>query len=279
MHETRGFRWLRRIGLTLLTVLVLAPLYVMLSTSIKPLTDVQQAFRWIPSRVTASPYRDMWNTVSLAEYFRNSLIVSTVATVLAVTIAIFAAYPLARLRFRGGRAFSIVVLSTQMFPGILFLLPLFLLYRQIQTATGIQLIGTYTGLIITYLTFSLPFSIWMLVGYLASLPRELEEAALVDGTGKIGALLRVVLPVARPGVIAVAVFAFMTAWGEVLFASVLTSDSTRTLAVGLQGYSQRQDVLWNQLMAAAVVVSLPVVLGFLAIQRFLVRGLSAGAVK
>jgi multiple sugar transport system permease protein len=279
MHETRGFRWLRRIGLTLLTVLVLGPLYVMLSTSIKPLADVQQAFRWIPSRVTVAPYHDMWNTVSLAVYFRNSLIVSTVATVLAVTIALFAAYPLARLRFRGGRTFSIVVLSTQMFPGILFLLPLFLLYRQIQTVTGIELIGTYTGLIITYLTFSLPFSIWMLTGYLASLPRELEEAALVDGTGKVGALLRVVLPVARPGVLAVAVFAFMTAWGEVLFASVLTSDSTRTLAVGLQGYSQRQDVLWNQLMAAAVVVSLPVVLGFLAIQRFLVRGLSAGAVK
>ncbi len=279
MHETRGFRWLRRIGLTFLTVLVLGPLYVMLSTSVKPLTDVRQAFHWIPSRVTVAPYRDMWNTVSLAEYFRNSLIVSTAATVLSVTIALFAAYPLARLRFRGGRTFSVVVLSTQMFPGILFLLPLFLLYRQIQTVTGIELIGTYTGLIITYLTFSLPFSIWMLTGYLASLPRELEEAALVDGTGKIGALLRVVLPVARPGVIAVAVFAFMTAWGEVLFASVLTSDSTRTLAVGLQGYAQRQDVLWNQLMAAAVVVSLPVVLGFLAIQRFLVRGLSAGAVK
>lgn len=279
MHETPGFRWLRRTGLTVLSLIVLVPLYVMLSSSVKPLADVSQTFRWIPSRVTLAPYADMWETVPLAQFFINSLIVASISTVLSVTIALFAAYALARFRFRGGRTFSVVVLSTQMFPGILFLLPLFLLFVRIQATTGIQLNGSYTGLIVTYLTFSLPFSIWMLTGYLASLPRELEEAAMVDGTGPLGALFRVVLPIARPGIVAVGVFAFMAAWGEVLFASVMTTRETRTLAVGLQGFSSQTDVLWNQLMAASVVVAVPVVLGFLVVQRFLVRGMAAGAVK
>jgi multiple sugar transport system permease protein len=166
-----------------------------------------------------------------------------------------------------------------MFPGVLFLLPLFLIFVNINNSTGLQLVGTRLGLIITYLTFSLPFSIWMLAGYFDSIPRELDEAALVDGCGPMGALVRVVLPAARPGVIAVAIYSFMTAWGEVLFASVMTDDSTRTLAVGLQGYATQNNVYWNQIMAASLTVSVPVVIGFLLLQRFLVAGMTAGAVK
>jgi multiple sugar transport system permease protein len=166
-----------------------------------------------------------------------------------------------------------------MFPGILFLLPLYLIYINIQTVTGIPLVGSLLGLIVTYLTFALPFSIWMLMGFFDSIPRELEEAALVDGTSRWGALLFVVLPVARSGIVAVAIFSFMTAWGEVLFASVLTTDPTRTLAIGLQEYATQNVTDWNQIMAASVVVSIPVVAGFLAVQRYLIRGLTAGAVK
>ena len=193
-----------------------------------------------------------------------------------VTVAIFAAYAISRYRFPGRRIFSVTVLSTQMFPGILFLLPLFLIFVNIGNAIGINLYGSLTGLIITYLTFSLPFSIWMLVGYFDSIPRALDEAAQVDGSGPIGALMRVVVPAAIPGIVAVTVYAFMTAWGEVLFASVMTDDSTRTLAVGLQGYATQNDVYWNQVMAASLVVSVPVVAGFLLLQRFLVAGLTAG---
>lgn len=279
MRETRGFKILRVAGLAFLTVLTAFPLYIIVSSSMKPLIDVRGTFTWIPSTLTLSAYADMWSTIPLARYFLNSLVVALSATALSLTIAIFAAYALARMTFRGSRAFSMVVLSTQMFPGILFLLPLFLLFVQIQTRTGFQMTGTHAGLIITYLTFSLPFSIWMLVGYFAALPKELEEAALVDGNGPFGALFRVVLPVARPGIVAVGVFAFVTAWGEVLFASVLTSEATRTLAVGLQAYASQSSVLWNQLMAASVVVSIPVLIGFLGLQRYLVQGLSAGAVK
>lgn len=279
MAAPRSFLWTRRIVLTLLTGFVLLPVYVMLSSSLKPLSDVSGKFRWIPSGLTVRPYLDIWDTVPLADYFVNSLTVAGAATVLSVTVAIFAAYALSRYDFRGKRVFAVTVLSTQMFPGILFLLPLFLLYVNIGNATGIALFGSREGLILTYLTFSLPFSVWMLTGYFDSIPRELDEAAKVDGCGPVGALFRVIVPAATPGIVAVAVYAFMTAWGEVLFASVMTDDTTRTLAVGLQGYATQNDVYWNQVMAASLVVSVPVVAGFLLLQRYLVTGLTAGAVK
>jgi multiple sugar transport system permease protein len=279
MAAPKSFLWTRRVFLTLLLAFVLTPVYVMLSSSLKRLQDVQGSFRWIPDGITFRPYVDIWKTVPLGHYFMNSLIVSVSATLFSVVIAIFAAYGVSRYRFPGRRLFTVTVLSTQMFPGILFLLPLFLIFVNIGNSTGIQLYGSRLGLIITYLTFSLPFSIWMLVGYFDSIPRDLDEAAKVDGCGPFGALFRVVVPAAVPGIVAVCVYAFMTAWGEVLFASVMTNDSTRTLAVGLRGYASQNDVYWNQVMAASLVVSVPVVAGFLLLQRYLVAGLTAGAVK
>jgi multiple sugar transport system permease protein len=279
MAPPPSFLWTRRVVLTLLTVFAAAPVYVMLSSSLKPLRDVTGAFRWIPSDLTVQPYLDIWETIPLARYFLNSLIVAGAATVLSVTVAIFAAYAVSRYTFRGKRLFTVSVLSTQMFPGILFLLPLFLIFVNIGNTTGIALYGSRGGLILTYLTFSLPFSIWMLVGYLDSIPRGLDEAARMDGCGPLGALFRVVVPAAVPGIVAVAIYAFMTAWGEVLFASVMTNSTTRTLAVGLQGYATQTEVYWNQVMAASLVVSVPVVAGFLLLQRFLVTGFTAGSVK
>ncbi|MDS2171303.1 MULTISPECIES: carbohydrate ABC transporter permease [unclassified Nesterenkonia] len=279
MIETRGFKILRAVGLTFLTAIVVLPLYVVVVTSVKPLEDVRGMFSWWPTTVTLQPYLDIWSTVPLAHYFVNSLIVVVTATICSVVLAVLAAYALSRFPFKGARTFSMMVLSTQMFPGILFLLPLFLIFTQIQRTVGIQLNGTHLGLILTYMTFSLPFAIWMLSGFFASIPKDLEEAAMIDGTGRMGALIRVVLPVARPGIIAVSVYCFITAWGEVLFASVMTNADTRTLAIGLRAYASQTDVFWNQLMAASVVVSLPVLLGFMLVQRHLVTGLSAGAVK
>ncbi len=279
MIETRTFKIARAVTLTLLTLFVAFPLFVVVSTAFKPLQDVNGAFQWIPSTLTIQPFIDMWSTVPLATYFRNSLIVTVAATICSVIISIFASYAIARLSFKAKRPFSLIILSTQMFPGILFLLPLFLIFTQIQRVIGIQLNGSYLGLVITYMTFTLPFSIWMLAGYFRSIPAALEEASMIDGTGRMGALFRVILPVARPGIIAVTVYAFITAWGEVLFASVLTNNVTRTLPIGLQAYSSESDVLWNQLMAASIFVSLPILVGFLFVQRYLVAGLSAGAVK
>jgi multiple sugar transport system permease protein len=262
-----------------LAVFTLLPLYVMVSSSLKPLGDVQGKWEWIPSTITIQPFIDIWKTIPLAKYFLNSLVISGLATLCSVVIAIFAAYALNRYRFRGRNFFATTVLSTQMFPGILFLLPLFLIFVSIGNTTGIVLYGSRLGLIVTYMTFSLPFAIWMLAGYFDSIPKELDEAAMVDGNGPIGALIRVVIPAAIPGIVAVSIYSFMTAWGEVLFASVMTDSDTRTLAVGLQEYSTQVQVYWNQVMAASLIVSVPIVAGFLIFQRFLVTGLTAGAVK
>ena len=279
MSEERVYRALRVLGLAFFVFFTAFPLYTIVITSLKPLRDVQAVWRWVPSRVTLRPYLEMWETVPLARYFLNSLIISTCSTVIAVLIAILAAYAISRYRFRGRQPFRFLILSTEMFPGILFLLPLFIIFVNIEQIIGIKLYGSYTGLVITYLTFALPFSIWMLVGFFDTIPRELEEAAMVDGATALGALFRILIPLSTPGIIAVGIFAFLTAWGEVLFASVLTDEGTRTLAIGLQGYSTRSDVYWNQLMAASIVVSVPVVAAFLALQRYFVQGIAATGVK
>jgi multiple sugar transport system permease protein len=279
MRETRSSHVFRWVTIVVLTVFTVVPLYVMVTSSLKPLSEVQSAFTWWPQTFTIQPFIDMWSTVPLASYFVNSLIVSSAATLISLVIAVFAAYAVSRYRFRGRSVFTTTVLSTQMFPGVLFLLPLFLIFVNINQATGIQLVGTRWGLIITYFTFVLPFSIWMLAGYFDNIPRELDEAAKVDGSGAMGALWHVVIPAARPGLIAVAIYSFMTSWGEVLFASVMTTDENRTLAVGLQLYSTQTNVYWNQIMAASLVVSIPIVVAFLLLQRNFVAGLTAGAVK
>ena len=279
MREARVYGVLRVVGLVFFALITLFPLYTIAVSSIKPLGDVQSTFRWIPSHITFEPYIQIWSTVPLARYFVNSVVVCVSATVISVMLAILGAYAISRFRFRGRDPFRLVVLSTQMFPGILFLLPLFIIFVNIDQTFGVQLYGSRIGLIITYLTFALPLSIWMLVGYFNSIPRELEEAAMVDGTTAVGALFRILVPISMPGIVAVAIFSFMTAWGEVLFASALTTEATRTLAIGLRNYASQSNVYWNQLMAAAIVVSIPVVAGFLALQKYLVQGLTAGGVK
>ncbi|WP_022881606.1 carbohydrate ABC transporter permease [Gryllotalpicola ginsengisoli] len=280
MRESAGIKVFRVVTIVVLTAFVIVPLYVMITSSLKPLGEVRNAFSWFPQHLTLTPYVDIWSTVPLAQYFANSVVVCVIATAISLVLAIFASYAVSRWRFKGRTVFTTTVLSTQMFPGVLFLLPLFLIFTNITTATHIPLIGTRLGLIITYLTFTLPFSIWMLAGYFDGIPRELDEAAMVDGNGPMGALWRVVLPAARPGIVAVAIYGFMTAWGEVLFASVLTTQQNQmTLAIGLQQYSTQTNVYWNQIMAASLVVSVPIVVMFLLLQRSFVAGLTAGAVK
>lgn len=280
MRESVSFRVFRWIVLVPLTTFVLVPLYVMVTSALKPLRDVESDFQWWPRNLTFQPFVQMWSTVPLGKYFVNSLVVCLSATAFSVVIATIAAYAISRYRFRGRGLFSGIVLSTQMFPGVLFLLPLFVIFVNIDKALGFAfLYQTRLGLTVTYLTFTLPFSVWMLASYMDGIPRELDEAARVDGANAMEALVRIVLPAARPGIIAVAVYAFMSAWGEILFASQMTNNQSRTLSVGLQAYANEQIVLWNQVMAAALVVSVPVVIGFLLLQRHLVAGLTAGAVK
>ncbi len=280
MKASRSFRVIRAVVLTGLTIFAMVPLYTMIVASVTDSTQIQLGFQWLPSGVSLAPYVQMWQTIDLLHYLINSTLVALITTVLSVLLGLLAGYAITRHRFTGKRTVLYSVMITQTFPGILFLLPLFILYVSIDRAIGLSLIGSYLGLIITYLSFSLPFCIWLLIGYLASVPVDTEEAAMTDGCGRLEAFFRITLRMAAPGVLAVGVFTFISAWSEVLFASVLTNEATRTLPIGFQLFKNGHGVVeWNQLMAASLTISVPVVIVFLWLQRYFVRGLSAGSEK
>lgn len=274
MPEAAWARWLRRLVLTFFAVLVGLPLYVVVVTSLKPLADVEGPFRWLPSRVTLAAYADMWSTVPLARYLANSAMVAGATTILALLVAVPAGYAVARGRFAGRRPFVLLLLATQAAPSLFFLVPLFLLYAEVGEATGLALVGSRAGLVLTHLTFAVPFSTWLLATHVESLPRELEDAARVDGAGPLRMLVHVVVPGAAPAIAVVGVLTFALSWGEVLFASVLTRGTGVTLPVGLHAYATQSSVLWNQLTAAALATSLPVLATVLAVRRFLARPLT-----
>ncbi|HET9061256.1 MAG TPA: carbohydrate ABC transporter permease [Acidimicrobiales bacterium] len=273
---------LRWAVLVLAAFLVFVPVAYLLVLSVTPDAQVSLGNIW-PSHLEISNYWTIWSTVSLGRGFLNSAVICGGAALAAVLVASLAAYPLARFEFFGRRSFLYSVLGAQIVPGSMVLLPLFVTFSAIQAFIGVVVIGSYWAMIVTYLTFSLPFAVWMMVSYLRTVPRELEEAAMVDGAGPLRALARVVLPLTVPGMVVTFVFSFLLGWNDVLFASVLTSPSTRTLAVDLQVFSFVQDGAgvpqYASLMAAGVEAAVPVVVIYLVLQRYVVGGLSAGAVK
>jgi multiple sugar transport system permease protein len=206
--------------------------------------------------------------------FVNSLIVSTGAVVVSLVVGVPAAYAFARVQFRGKSFLFFSLLVMRMLPPIAVLVPLFALFNKAG------LVNTRLSLVIAYTTFSLPLIVWIMRGFFEDLPAELEEAARVDGASRGGAFLRVMLPLARPGLVTAAILSLLLAWNDFLFAAVLTSSSTRTLPVLLAGYAGADTgVEWGQITASGVLVVLPVILFSFAVQRHLVTGLSAGAVK
>ena len=235
----------------------------------------------IPRHPSWDNFTRIWQTVSLGLYLRNSLVVATLTGLLSSALALGAGYVVARFRFRFRNVFRISLLATHTVPGILLLLPLFVLYIIVQHAVGLRIVGSYWGLILTYMTFALPFSIWMLSVYITGLPVDLEEQALVDGATRYRVLRYVTLPLAVPGMVVTFVFSFLLAWNDILFAVVLTSPQTRTLGPGLQYYVSESFAVpyWNLLMAASLVVAVPAVVLFLIVQRYIVAGLAAGSVK
>ena len=223
---------------------------------------------------------EMWRTVDLGVYLRNSLLIAVLTGVCASVLALGAGYVVARFRFRFRNVFRVSLLATHTVPGVLLLLPLFVIYVIVQHALSVRIVGSYFGVVLTYMTFALPFSIWLLSVYIASLPGEVEEQALVDGANRFQVLRHVTLPLAVPGMVVTFVFSFLLAWNDVLFASVLTSPATRTVGVGLQSYlAENQLPLWNQLMAASIVCAVPAVVLFMVVQRWIVAGLSSGSLK
>jgi ABC-type glycerol-3-phosphate transport system permease component len=272
--------WLSRLVVAVTVVVVVVPLGYMVLMSFTPNNDV--ALGTISSAVlTVSNYVHMWSDAPLAQGLVNTLIIAGSSAALSVAVGLLAAYPLTRFVFRGRRGYLYTLIGVQTVPGTTLLLPLFAVFSWAQTTLSVHMIGTYFPIILTYMTFGVPLSTWLLVAYLRSVPRELDEAALVDGCSHLGALWRVLFPVALPAVVVAFVFAFLVGWNDVLFASVFTNQSTQTLAIALERFSATSEStglpVYGELMSAAVVSSLPVVIIYLIFQRYLVHGLAAGS--
>ena len=263
--------------LVLALVAALAPVYWMITISLK--TEVDQFAippKWFSFTPTLQHYTDAFVTRSFGQYLLTSAIVAVVSTFFALVIGTLAAYALTRFRlpYNLDRKLSLWILSTRMFPAIVTAVPLFLMMRDLR------LLNTKVSLIIVYTAFNLPFVVWMMRGFFAEVPRDLEEAALVDGDSRLGALVRVVLPLVSPGLAATAVFCLIVSWNEFLFALVLTqTDAAMTLPVGIAGRVTQYEIKWGVMSAAGVVAMMPILVFALAMQRYLVRGLSLGAVK
>ena len=266
--------------LLFLLAYALIPMLWMLSTSFKTqFSALRQPPRWIPANGNLDQYRLLlspFNAVGqdFLRYMLNSLWVSTATTILGVVVAVPAAYAFSRFRFPGRNALFFTVLVRNMFPLVVFLIPLFILMK------NLHLVNTHWSLILTYLTFGLPLSIWLLKGFYDNIPPQLEQAARIDGATRFQAFWLIVMPLSSPGIIATAIYAFIQAWNEYVYAlTFLNNDKLLTLPVGLQRFFAEYSTNWPGLMAASFIMSVPVVVMFLMLQKYFVRALTEGAVK
>ena len=256
---------------------VFFPTFWMLSTSFKPNKDAFQIPpQWIPQEFTLVNYADqLADRTGFVVFVRNGVLVSVATMLLTTAVAVPAGYAFARLRFWAKRTLLIIILASQMFPPVIIVITLYTLYRQLN------LLDTRLGMVISFTSYSLPFSIWMMRGFCETIPEEIEESAFVDGCGRVAILWRIVLPLIKPGLVAVGLFSFLHAWNNLIFSLSLTSSpDMRTIPPGfLLTYVGEFQYRWSEMFAGAVIVTVPTVILFIGLQRFLVRGLTAGAVK
>ncbi len=269
------------LALSPLIVLVLFPFAVMLSTAAKPIDEVLAwPPTWLPSRIAWNNFADMWVAADFGTALLNSVGISVLATLLALAVAVPAAYAMARLPFRGRGAYRQFLLVTQMLSPVLLVLGLFRMAAAIPFGDG-TLVDTRTGVIMIYAAFNIAFAVWMLSSYFATIPRDLEEAAWIDGCTRTGAVLRIFLPVAVPAISVTAIVTFVAAWNEFTVALTMLRDPSKlTLTLRVVNLvAGRYSIQWNQVMLATLLATLPVAVIFAALQRYLVQGLTLGAVK
>ena len=266
-------------GLILLTTLVVVVVIVfpfawMVLTSLRPASEMFNLQRLVPSHFTLDGYQRLFSTSNFGRYVVNSLIVSSCAMVLSVLVSCLAGYAFSRYEFRGKRAMMSGVIGVHLFPFVILITPLYMFFAQLK------LLNTYHGLVIAYVGLTLPFATYLMMGYFQIVPRVLDEAARVDGCGTLTVLFRVVLPVAWPGVVTVAINTFIVAWEEYLFAKTfMTDEDLKTVQVGLANFFGEYTAQWDLVMCASVVASIPTIVLFSIAQRRLVAGLAAGSVK
>lgn len=266
--------------LILILIFALFPVWMMILTSFKRQNEVLSVgLDLLPNDPFLQNYVLMFEQFPLVDYYINSLVIATGSTFLSLLIGGLAAYSLSRHRFPGSSKFELGVLATQMIPGILILLPMFLLFILMEQQVNIPMKDTFHGMIFLYTTFTVPFTIWMMRGYFDTIPTALEEAARIDGCTRVQALFRVVMPLAAPGLAATAMFVFLLAFNEILFASILATENVTPFSIGIQQFQQQDKTLWGPMMAASTVATVPLLAIFVAFQRQIVSGLTAGSVK
>lgn len=261
-------------GLTIFTIWTLFPLVWIVATAIKPNKDIYSAISLIPKHITGVHFQNIFHKTRFLTYFKNSLMVATLTTIISMVIGVLAAYAISRLSFRGRIFMGRAIIVTYLVPGSLLFIPLY------QIAFNLHLTNKAVGLVVIYLVGTVPFCTWLAISYFNTIPYELEEAALVDGATRLQALVRIVMPLALPALAVIALYAFTNAWNEFLFAFVfISNEKLKTLPVGLQGLILGDVIPWGQLMAASIIMAVPVVILYGYAQRFLVEGLTAGSVK
>jgi ABC-type glycerol-3-phosphate transport system permease component len=259
----------------LLLFVVIAPFYWIFTSSIKiPQEIIAQIPTLVPNSFTLQHYSKLFSSSAFPQYLANSTLVALLTMVITVVLSTLAAYSLYRLRFPGRDFLFKIILVTYAFPGVLVLIPLY------DLMSRLHLVDNRFALVIVNVTFAAPFAVWMLQAFFRTIPYELEEAAALDGADRLNIMLRIMLPLAAPGVASIAIYAFITSWTEYMFASILIiSDANRTLPVGLAGIIGQYQVDWGLLLAGATITTLPVLLLFSLIGRHFVEGLTTGAVK
>lgn len=276
-HRNRGWYLIAYILLVLISLWTIFPFYWQVVTSLRSDADTYaKEIALLPTSITLEHYVSVFTakTSQFGIQIRNSLMVAVGTTIVATIVAALAAYSLTRLRYFGRAGLARLLVYAYLAPGTVLFIPLFVMM------SNIGLRDNLFGLGLTYLTFSVPFATWMLIGYFKSLPIELEEAAMVDGASRLTVLFRIVLPLSAPAMVVVAVFSFTGAWNEFLYALVLISSKDKlTAPVGLSSYQVADVFYWGQMMAAATVMSLPPLLLYLVGQRWVIAGWTAGAVK
>jgi multiple sugar transport system permease protein len=262
------------IPVALILVFALGPYVWSFITAITPNEALDAGgVRYFPENPTMVNFVGLFKNIDFLKNMKDSLIVSTATMVVGICISVSAAYSFSRYKFRGRNFFLIQFLAINMFPIVLILIPLFVIVSRLR------LMDSYFALIIAYSTFTIPFSVWMMTGFFNAIPRELDEAAEVDGCSQLSGLVRVVLPVAMPGISATGIYTFITAWNEFLYAVMLTNKNVRTIPVALQNMVGEYKIDWGLLNAGGVVSAIPVIVLFFFIQRQLISGMTSGAVK
>ena len=262
------------LGIAAMLAFLLFPFYWTFVTSVKPESELYgETVTYWPKTFSVDSYRKLFTDFNFLKPMVNSFAVAAMTTVISLTVSVLAAYAFSRYRFKGRKLLMTMFLTNNMFPTVLLLIPLYAIMRKLG------ILYTPGSLVLSYTTFTIPFSIWLLNGYLDDLPMALEEAAMVDGANRAQAFVRIIMPILTPCVVATGAYVFMTAWNEYTFAVMFTNEANRTIPVALKNLIGQLGVQWGMLTAGGIITIIPVCVMFFFAQKRLIAGLTAGAVK